>query len=121
MKDEAPPRSVGVQYTTGEEQRNSYRKNEEAEPKQKRHPVVVEDRIYFFPKYKALADPSTIENPLSLVSEIEKVNVLFYFVCLGSLSNKKNDFIAFLSLSFLLLSFVPLSHSFSSLIHQKYV
>ena len=81
MKDEAPPRSVGVQYTTGEEQRNSYRKNEEAEPKQKRHPVVVEDRIYFFPKYKALADPSTIENPLSLVSEIEKVNILFYFVC----------------------------------------
>ena len=29
-KDE-PPRSVGVQYTTGEEQRNSYRKNEGAE------------------------------------------------------------------------------------------
>ena len=28
-------RLVGVQYTTGEEQRNSYRKNEEAESKQK--------------------------------------------------------------------------------------
>ena len=33
--DDEPPRSVGVQYATGEEQRNSSRKNEEAEPKQK--------------------------------------------------------------------------------------
>ena len=106
MKDEAPPRSVGVQYTTGEEQRNSYRKNEEAEPKQKRHPVVVEDRIYFFPKYKALADPSTIENPLSLVSEIEKVNVLFYFVCLGSLTKK----MILLHFSLSLFYYFPLSH-----------
>ena len=39
LKDE-PPRSVGLQYTTGEEQRNSSRKNEEAEPKQKPHPVA---------------------------------------------------------------------------------
>ena len=36
LKDEAP-RSVGVQYATGEEQRNSSRKNEEAEPKWKQH------------------------------------------------------------------------------------
>ena len=35
-----PSRTVGVQYTTGEEWRNSSRKKEEAEPKQKRHPVV---------------------------------------------------------------------------------
>ena len=34
------PRSVGAQYATGEEQRNSSRKNEEAEPKQKQHPVM---------------------------------------------------------------------------------
>ena len=34
------PRSVDVQYATGEEQRNSYRRNEEAEPKRKWHPVV---------------------------------------------------------------------------------
>ena len=34
------PRLVGAQYATGEEQRNSSRKNEEAEPKQKQHPVV---------------------------------------------------------------------------------
>ena len=34
------PRSVGAQYATGEEQRNSSRKNEETEPKQKQHPVV---------------------------------------------------------------------------------
>ena len=34
------PRSVGVQYDTGEKWRNSSRKNEEAEPKQKHHPVV---------------------------------------------------------------------------------
>ena len=35
-----PPRSVGVQHATGEEQKNSYRKNEAAEPKLKQHPVV---------------------------------------------------------------------------------
>ena len=35
------PRSVGVQYTPGEEPRNSYRKNEEDKPKWKRCPVVV--------------------------------------------------------------------------------
>ena len=38
LKDELP-RSVGAQYATGEEQRNSSRRNEEAEPKWK-HPVV---------------------------------------------------------------------------------
>ena len=40
LKEELP-RSVGVQYATGEGQRNSSRKNEEAEPKQKQCPVVV--------------------------------------------------------------------------------
>ena len=39
LKDELP-RAIGVQYTTGEEWRNSSRKNEEMEPKQKQHPVV---------------------------------------------------------------------------------
>ena len=39
LKDELP-RSVGVQYATGEEWRNNSRKNEEMEPKQKQHPVV---------------------------------------------------------------------------------
>ena len=34
------PRSVGAEYATGEEQRNSFRRNEEAEPKQKQCPVV---------------------------------------------------------------------------------
>ena len=34
------PRSVGAQYCTGEQQRSSSGKNEEAEPKQKQHPVV---------------------------------------------------------------------------------
>ena len=38
MKDELP-RSVGAQYATEEEWRNSSRKNEEAEPKQKRTPI----------------------------------------------------------------------------------
>ena len=33
--DDELPRSVGAQYATGEEWRNSSRKNEEAEPKQK--------------------------------------------------------------------------------------
>ena len=39
LKDELP-RLVGAPYTTGEEWRNSPRKNEEAEPKQKQFPVV---------------------------------------------------------------------------------
>ena len=34
------PGSVGAQYATGEEQRNSSRRNEKAEPKQKQYPVV---------------------------------------------------------------------------------
>ena len=33
-------RLVGAQYTTGEEQRNNSRRNEEAEPKWKQCPVV---------------------------------------------------------------------------------
>ena len=39
LKDELPW-SVGAQYASGEEQRNSSRRNEEAEVKQKQHPVV---------------------------------------------------------------------------------
>ena len=34
------PRSVGAQHATGNQWRNSSRKNEEMEPKQKQHPVV---------------------------------------------------------------------------------
>ena len=39
LKEELP-RSVGVQYATGDQWRNNSRKNEEMEPKQKQHPVV---------------------------------------------------------------------------------
>ena len=39
LKDELP-RSVGAQYATGEEWRNSSRKKKEAEPKRKQHSVV---------------------------------------------------------------------------------
>ena len=39
LKDELS-RSVGAQHATGEEWRNSYRKNEEPEPKQKQHTFV---------------------------------------------------------------------------------
>ena len=39
LKDELPS-SVGVQYATGEEQRNNSRKNEGMEPKKKQYPVV---------------------------------------------------------------------------------
>ena len=39
LKDEHP-RSVGVQYVTGDQWRNNSRKNEEMEPKQKQHPAV---------------------------------------------------------------------------------
>ena len=38
--EDEPPRSVGVQYTNAEEQRNSSRRNEEAEPKWKQRPVL---------------------------------------------------------------------------------
>ena len=44
QKDMTPedesPRSVGIQYATGEEWRNDSRKNEESEPKQKQWLVV---------------------------------------------------------------------------------
>ena len=39
LKDE-PLRSVGVQYVTGDQWRNNFRKNEGMEPKQKQYPVV---------------------------------------------------------------------------------
>ena len=39
LNDELP-RLVGAQYATEEEQRNSSRRNEEAEPKQKQCPAV---------------------------------------------------------------------------------
>ena len=35
------PRLLGAQYATGDQWRNNSRKNEEMEPKQKQHPVVV--------------------------------------------------------------------------------
>ena len=39
LKDELP-RSVGAQYTTGDQWRNNSRKNEGMEPKQKQYPAV---------------------------------------------------------------------------------
>ena len=39
LKDELP-RSVGAQYTTGEQWGNNSKKNEEMEPKEKQYPVV---------------------------------------------------------------------------------
>ena len=39
LKDELS-RSIGAQCATAEEQKNSSRRNDEAEPKQKQHPVV---------------------------------------------------------------------------------
>ena len=39
LKDELP-RSVDAQYATGEEWRKNSRKNEETEPKRKKHPLV---------------------------------------------------------------------------------
>ena len=39
--EDEPPRLVDVQYATGEEWKNSSRKNEEAEPKEKRCSVVL--------------------------------------------------------------------------------
>ena len=34
------PRSVGVQYATGDQRRNNSRKNEGMEPKQKQYPAM---------------------------------------------------------------------------------
>ena len=39
LKEELP-RSVGAQYSTGDQWRNNSRKNEGLEPKQKQYPVV---------------------------------------------------------------------------------
>ena len=39
LKDELP-RSVGAQYTTGNQWRNNSRKNEEMESKKEQHPLV---------------------------------------------------------------------------------
>ena len=39
LKEELP-RSVGAQYSTGDQWRNNSRKNEGMEPKQKKYPVV---------------------------------------------------------------------------------
>ena len=39
LKDELS-RLVVAQYATGDQWRNNFRKNEEAEPKRKQHPVV---------------------------------------------------------------------------------
>ena len=39
LKDELP-RLVGAQYVTGDQWRNTSRKNEKMEPKQKQYPVV---------------------------------------------------------------------------------
>ena len=39
LKDELP-RLVGAQYAVTDQWRNSSRKNEETEPKQKQHPVL---------------------------------------------------------------------------------
>ena len=39
LKDELP-RSVGAQYTTGDQRRNNSRKNEGIEPRQKQYSVV---------------------------------------------------------------------------------
>ena len=45
QKDRTPkdelPRSVGAQYAAGDKWRNSSRKNEEMEPKQKQQPAVI--------------------------------------------------------------------------------
>ena len=40
LKDELPMK-IGVQYTIREQQKNDYRKNEEAEPKWERSPVIT--------------------------------------------------------------------------------
>ena len=40
LKDDLP-RFVGAQYATGDQWRNNSRKDEEMEPKQKQHPVVM--------------------------------------------------------------------------------
>ena len=40
LKEKELPRSVGAQYATGDQWRNTSRKNEGMEPKQKEYPAV---------------------------------------------------------------------------------
>ena len=44
LKDELP-KLVGAQYATGEEWRNSYKKNEEGEPGKKKKKVTLKDEL----------------------------------------------------------------------------
>ena len=82
LKEELP-RSVGVQYATGDQWRNNSRKNERMEPKQKQYPVVdvTGDRS----KVRCYKDQCCIgtwnvrsinEGKLELVKqEMERVNI----------------------------------------------
>ena len=69
LEDE-PPRSVGVQYAAGEEQRNSFRKNEEAEPKWKGCPIV----LCLVVKVKSSAVKNSIEQEPGMLGPCIKVH-----------------------------------------------
>ena len=76
LKNERP-RSVGVQYFTGEEWRNSSRRNEEADPKQKQCPTVdmsggESKELYCTGTWNAR---SMNQDKLEVVKQVARVNI----------------------------------------------
>ena len=79
------PRSVGVQYTTGDQWRNNSRKNKEMEPKQKQHPVVDvtgdRSKVQFYKEQYCIGTwnvRSVNQGKLEVVKqEMARVNVAF--------------------------------------------
>ena len=82
VKDELP-RSVGAQYTTGDQWRNNSRKNEELEPKQKQCPLVDvtgdRSKVQCCKEQYCIGNwnvPSMNQGKLGVVKqEMEKVNI----------------------------------------------
>jgi len=81
LKDELV-RSVGAQYTTGDQWRNNSRKNEEMEPKQKQHPVVDvtgdQSKVQCCIREYCIGNGnvrSTNQGKLEVVKEMARVNI----------------------------------------------
>ena len=71
VKDKLP-RLVGAQYATGEEGRNSSRRNEEAEPKWKQHPVAYvfggESKVWCYKEKYCISSVQTLSPVLLFVT-----------------------------------------------------
>ena len=70
LKDERP-RLVGAKYATGEEWRNSSRKNEEAEPKQKKLGKGYVKAIYYHLAYLTYMQNTSCEMPEGMKHKLD--------------------------------------------------